>query len=965
MLSGISYAACGSWSGNTVTAGGVTAAEINACVAEISTSNVGEVTINLPSGTASDTGTVSVNMNDARYANVTKLSIIGNGTIPTGSTKGSAGNTIIDRGTTENSWLDFTGNTSKKFRMSNITLLGGGNWDDTSHGTQIMIKGSSRVTSGGGFRFDHITNGSTEKPCINRFFYISGRTYGVFDHNISISQYNNLVRENQSDGGNSSWNTNISVGTADAVYLEDNTFTNTSTGKNWFLMDGDCGSRHVVRYNTITNHHIGWHDSCSDHMRSGFQYEAYNNTISNSFSNTPFVWARGGTYIVYNNTLTRTGYESWAGDIFFDNYRSRSNAAAYEPWSVYSSGAFGACDYESVPAANCSTAGTCACLSGTVSPRWCTSDADCGGTAGSCQRIDDITSINGTNRRYPCRDQIGMSYTTVGGYTHYPSLFWNNTRTSGTLLVGNSGYDVTYHIVEGRDYCLSSNTGTNINGVTGGYRPSDLASCGGHATTYIPYIYPHPLVSGATDTSSPNISSPAACSGVDCTTPLACTGESANVSISLACTDNVACTGCRASTSTTTYADMATTLTNTSGTTWGTTVTSACSSSVNYNARCTDAAGNISNLVNIVYDMADNEDTTAPTMSTQAIGADGRTVTFTFSEPVRVGTGGSAGFTLTNGGSEEIAITYVSGSGSATLTYHASACVPSTDTFTSGLVYTQPGNGIEDMAGNDLASFSGAGAKTVTNGSTQACDLATSLFEHGESAPSGSANASGNALNLGVKFQTSTQGTMTHCWFYKIAADTGTHVCTVYRVFDGSVVGTVNFADESESGWQDQAFASALNIAADEDYIVTVSHPTGNWTSTVDYFLSTYTNSNLTATTSGTDYAGRYVYGASMAYPTNDSARNYWVDFTMSYATAGGPWQCTVSRTGDGCMVTGSQVVTNGNTCSATVTLRNGWKATWGGTCAAGSETGGVYTSGAVTADCTVVATCVEQGILP
>jgi len=207
---------------------------------------------------------------------------------------------------------------------------------------------------------------------------------------------------------------------------------------------------------------------------------------------------------------------------------------------------------------------------------------------------------------------------------------------------------------------------------------------------------------------------------------------------------------------------------------------------------------------------------------------------------------------------------------------------------------------------------------------------------------------------------------MTHCWFYKIATDTGTHVCTVYRVSDGSTVGTVDFSDESESGWQYQAFASALNISSGEDYIVTVSHPTGNWTSTADYFLSSYTNGNLTAPTSGTDYAGRYVYGASMAYPVNDSARNYWVDFTLSYADPGtGPWQCTVSRTGDGCMITGSQVVTNGQACSATVTLRNGWKATWGGTCPAGSETGGIYTTGNLSADCTLTAACTEQGILP
>ena len=79
----------------------------------------------------------------------------------------------------------------------------------------------------------------------------------------------------------------------------------------------------------------------------------------------------------------------------------------------------------------------------------------------------------------------------------------------------------------------------------------------------------------------------------------------------------------------------------------------------------------------------------------------------------------------------------------------------------------------------------------------------------------------------------------------------------------------------------------------------------------------------------------------------------------------GDGWQCTVSRTGDGCMITGSQVVEDGNTCSATVTLRNGWKATWGGTCPAGSESGGIYTTGNLSADCTLTAACTEQGILP
>lgn len=928
----ISWAACGTWSGNTVTAGACTTTEINACLNEITTSNVGEVTINLPSCNINSTDTTVINMNDAKYTNVTKLSIIGNGTIPTGSTKGAAtsGGSTIARGTSSNYAFLVTGTTSKKFRLANITFTGG-----ATSNALIRINGTSKPSLGGGFRLDHLTMSSIGYG--QRGIWIDGNTYGVIDHLSVTTGYQFALVKDGVPGGNLSWHTAISFG-GDNVYFEDNEVTGTSTTKRWMFCDGVKGARIVARYNTITNLYIGPHDAASGaDGRGNFSYVAYNNTLVQTLvsSADPPFFLRGGTYIVYNNTSTITGGSIWGSPILLQNDRSM---IASDGTSV------GAGVWDDI----CDTTHRKVCLGTTYwTNAYCTTDANCGGESGACQNMDLAEDATG----YPCRDQIGMSYTT--SYTHYPSLFWNNTHQGTyTAPVVRSYNYVTDHIKNDRDFCHHATT-----------MP---ATCGGHATTYSAYTYPHPLVNPVADTTNPNDLTSLSPTGQQ-----ACATNPSNVAISLSATDNVAVTGVRCClengstcTSATAYASRGVVLSNTSGTTWGTTVSSACDTDIAYNCMSTDGT-NYSNNGVISYQMANNSDTTAPTMSTQAIGADGRTVTFTFSEAVTIGAGGSAGFTLTNGDSEEISLTYVSGAGSDTLTYQTSVCVPSTDTFTSGLVYTQPTNGIEDMAGNDLASFSGAGAKTVTNGSSQSCDLATSLFEHGESAPSGSTNASGNAVNLGVKFQTSTAATMTHCWFYKIAADTGTHTCTVYRVLDGSTVGTVDFADESESGWQDQAFASALNIAANEDYIVTVSHPTGNWTSNVDYFASTYTNGNLTATTAGTDYPGRYVYGASMAYPTNDSARNYWTDFTMSYAGVGGPWQCTVSRTGDGCMITGSQVVTNGNTCSATVTLRNGWKATWGGTCPAGSETGGIYTTGNLSADCTVVAACTEQGILP
>ncbi len=107
-------------------------------------------------------------------------------------------------------------------------------------------------------------------------------------------------------------------------------------------------------------------------------------------------------------------------------------------------------------------------------------------------------------------------------------------------------------------------------------------------------------------------------------------------------------------------------------------------------------------------------DVTAPTFSSATVGTNGTTITIVFSEAVTFGAGGNGGLSLdATGGAASL--TYSSGSGSDTLVYTASRTIKSTESFVD-LTYTQPGNGIEDLAGNDLASFSGA---PVTNNSTQ------------------------------------------------------------------------------------------------------------------------------------------------------------------------------------------------------------------------------------------------------
>ena len=108
-------------------------------------------------------------------------------------------------------------------------------------------------------------------------------------------------------------------------------------------------------------------------------------------------------------------------------------------------------------------------------------------------------------------------------------------------------------------------------------------------------------------------------------------------------------------------------------------------------------------------------DITPPTISTAAIGTDGVTWTFVFSENVAIGAGGNAGWAVSTSTAGAETLTYSSGAGSNTLTYTGSPTVNSGETITSGLNYTQPTHGITDTAGNDLASIAGA---SVTNNST-------------------------------------------------------------------------------------------------------------------------------------------------------------------------------------------------------------------------------------------------------
>ena len=128
------------------------------------------------------------------------------------------------------------------------------------------------------------------------------------------------------------------------------------------------------------------------------------------------------------------------------------------------------------------------------------------------------------------------------------------------------------------------------------------------------------------------------------------------------------------------------------------------------------------------------------------------------------------------------------------------------------------------------------------------------------------------AIEVGTKFTASTNGTIAGLSFYKSAADTGTHIGSLWSS-TGQLLATGTFVNESASGWQQLIFTNAVAITAGTTYVVSYHTTSGHYSVDNNYFSSPYTSGSLTVPTGG----GVYLYGAG-GFPTQSySNSNYWV----------------------------------------------------------------------------------------
>jgi len=145
-----------------------------------------------------------------------------------------------------------------------------------------------------------------------------------------------------------------------------------------------------------------------------------------------------------------------------------------------------------------------------------------------------------------------------------------------------------------------------------------------------------------------------------------------------------------------------------------------------------------------------------------------------------------------------------------------------------------------------------------------------------------------DAVELGVKFQTSAAGTVTGFRFYKHPSNTGTHVGNLWSA-TGTLLATATFTNESASGWQQVNLSNPVTLTTGTTYIVSY-HTNGNYSADSNYFAAAHTSGPLTALASSTSGGnGLFAYGTSSRFPTQSYvSANYWVDVVFNRAGGAG-----------------------------------------------------------------------------
>lgn len=127
-------------------------------------------------------------------------------------------------------------------------------------------------------------------------------------------------------------------------------------------------------------------------------------------------------------------------------------------------------------------------------------------------------------------------------------------------------------------------------------------------------------------------------------------------------------------------------------------------------------------------------------------------------------------------------------------------------------------------------------------------------------------------IELGVRFSSTVDGTVSAVRFYKGPANTGTHLGRLWSA-TGQLLASATFQNETGSGWQTVTFAAPVAITAGTTYVAAYWTPVGRYAVSSSAFNDGLTRPPLFVPVSG----GAYAYGGG-GFPNSSSNHNYWVD---------------------------------------------------------------------------------------
>jgi hypothetical protein len=233
------------------------------------------------------------------------------------------GNTIIS--ITSAGGVEAPANNTKAFRVTGFTFKSTGNFG-TDSGYAMM-----RIQGGKGWRVDHnefqIYSNVTNYAGGNGLF-TNNDIAGLIDHNRFVKNPAGSGCMHASvypDGaGATAWGWPSRIGNSDhTVFIEDNYFFNPDycPSHNPHAVYGQRGGIYVARHNEIHNMDIDSHGFCADVGTR--EYEISNNewVIDNGNNVYTILNMRGGTGVIYNNTVTKTGSGSATYGLYLDEYR--------------------------------------------------------------------------------------------------------------------------------------------------------------------------------------------------------------------------------------------------------------------------------------------------------------------------------------------------------------------------------------------------------------------------------------------------------------------------------------------------------------------------------------------------------------------------------------------------------------------------------------------------------------------